>query len=255
MNSKRTYNVPAVSRVLDIFEYLCKKKEASFLEIYKDTEIPKSSTYQILRTLEDRGYVRHIGGMEKYTLGLRFLELGEKTALMIDIRTEAMPILRDLTTKTNETCHLGILDGNEGVYIGKVEGSQPIRLHTWEGRRLPLHCTSLGKILLAWLDEKTLDKKLSELEYIRFTSHTLTNPNDLKKNLKIVKKRGWALDDQENGYHFRCIGVPVFKNDNEVVAAISMTGLDSIFDGERLLELVEEAKKAAHQLSLNIGGI
>ena len=255
MNSKRSYNVPAVSRVLDIFEYLCEKKEASFLNIYQDTQLPKSSTYQILRTLEDRGYVRHVGGMEKYTLGLRFLELGEKTASMIDMRTEAEPILKDLTRRTGETCHLGILDGNEGVYIGKIEGSQPIRLHTWIGKRLPLHCTSLGKILLAWLDEKTLDNKLSELEYTRFTTHTLTTPSELKKNLNIVKERGWALDDQENGYHFRCIGVPVFNNRNDVIAAISMTGLNSVFDGERLLKLVEDAKNAAHQLSLKIGGI
>jgi DNA-binding IclR family transcriptional regulator len=253
MKDKRKYSVPAAVRVLDIFEYLCNKQEATFSEIYQDTGIPKSSAYQILRTLEDRGYVRRAGDMEKFTLGLRLMELGDKTALMMDIRTEAMPTLRELNRKTNETCHLGIVDGNEGVYIGKVEGSQPIRLYTWEGKRLPLHSTSLGKVLLAWLTDEELNDKLSKLDLTQHTPKTITDPQKLIENLYLVREQGWALDDQENEIHFRCIGVPVFNKNKEVIAAISLTGLATVLDGETLSEMVRELKVAAHELSVKVG--
>jgi DNA-binding IclR family transcriptional regulator len=182
------------------------------------------------------------------------LELGDKAGAMIDIRTEAMPTLKELARKTNETCHLGILDGAEGVYIAKVDSNQLARMNTWEGKRLPMHSTALGKILLAWLPMKDLDEIISHLVFTPYTPNTIASPDVFRTHLKKVAKKGWALDDQENVLHFRCVGVPVRDDKNKVIAAISVTGLASNLEGAHLAEIIEEALNAARQLSEKIGG-
>jgi IclR family KDG regulon transcriptional repressor len=253
MDTKRDYNVPAVSRALDILEFLCTNGEASFTGIYTQTGLPKSSAYQILSTLERRGYVRHGGESNKYSLGLRLFELGTQAVSYLEIRTEAMPTLRELLAKTNETCNLGILDGTVGAYLAKLESTQPIRLNSYEGKRLPLHSTAMGKALLAWQKEN-LDKLLQHIELTRFTENTIVEKEKLKENLQLVRDRGWALDDQENEPHIRCVGAPVWDIEGKVCGAISVSGLATRFDGEYLLKLSKDVMTAAKELSEKIGG-
>jgi IclR family KDG regulon transcriptional repressor len=253
METNRDYNVPAVTRALDILEFLSRQKEVTFTEIYTQTGIPKSSAYQILSTLERRGYLRHAGESHKYSLGLRLFELGTQAVSYLDIRTEAMPTLRELVAKTNETCNLGVLDGTAGVYLAKVESNQPVRLNSYEGKRLPLHSTAMGKVLLAWQDEN-LDKLLEDIEFTNFTQNTIVEKPKLKENLQLVRERGWALDDQENEPHIRCVGAPVRDIEGKVCAAISISGLATRFDGEYLFKLSEDVMIAAKKLSEKIGG-
>lgn len=250
---KKAYQVPAVVRTLDILEFLGKSGETSFTEIHTRLKIPKSSAYQILNTLKSRGFIRHAGESPKYSLGFRLFELGMQAVSRLDIRAEAMPLLRDLMLKTKQTCHLAILDEMEGVYLAKVEGKQPIRLNSWEGRRLPLHSTAMGKVLLAWQEEDKLNALLSKIKLSRFTERTITDLAELKKHLRMIRERGWALDDQENEPHIRCLSAPVRSVKGEVVAAIGLSGLASQLDANHLLELPEMIKEAARQLSMKIG--
>jgi len=248
------YQVPAVIRALDILEFLSSQKKATFTEIHTSLGIPKSSAYHILGTLTSRGYVRFAGDSSKYSLGLRLVELGTKSSSFIDMRAEALPLLRELVAKTNETCNLGILDGTEGVYIAKLEGRQPIRLNSWEGMRFPLHCTAMGKVLLAWQEDEKWAEMLPKLKLVRHTKNTITNLNKLSAHLRLVRKQGWALDDQENEDHVRCLGHPVLSFDGQVLGAISISGLATRFDGKYLERLNKEAKNAARRLSENLGG-
>ena len=163
-------------------------------------------------------------------------------------------MLRELVAKTNETCNLGILDGTEGVYIAKLEGRQPIRLNSWEGKRFPLHCTAMGKVLLAWQEDEKRAEMLLKLKLVRHTKNTITNLNKLSANLRLVRKQGWALDDQENEDHVRCLGHPVLSFDGQVLGAISISGLATRFDGIYLERLNKEAKSTARRLSENLGG-
>ena len=250
---QESYQVPAVVRALDILEFLSDRKEATFTEIHTGLGIPKSSAYHILGTLTSRGYIRFAGDSFKYLLGLRLVELGTKSSSFIDIRTEALPLLRELAAKTNETCNLGILDGTEGIYIAKLEGSQPIRLNSWEGKRFPLHCTAMGKVLLAWQDEEKWAEMLPKLKLIRNTKNTITELNKLSVHLRHVRKQGWALDDQENEDHVRCLGHPVLSFDGRVLGAISISGLATRFDGKYVQKLNREAKSVARRLSEKLG--
>ncbi len=251
---QENYQVPAVIRALDVLELLSSQKEATFTEIHTSLGIPKSSAYHILGTLTSRGYVRFAGDSSKYSLGLRLVELGTKTTSFIDLRTEALPLLRELVAKTKETCNLGILDNAEGVYIAKLEGSQPIRLNSWEGKRFPMHCTAIGKVLLAWQDEAKQAEMLPKLKLVRNTKNTITDVNKLAAQLRLVRKQGWALDDQENEDHVRCLGYPVFSFDGRVLGAISISGLATRFDEKYLQKLTQAVQGTARRLSENLGG-
>jgi DNA-binding IclR family transcriptional regulator len=250
----KTYQVPAVVKALDILDYLGKNGESSFTEIHTVLSIPKSSAFQILTTLKSYGYVRHAGNSSKYSLGFRLYDLGTQAVSRLDIREEATPLLYDLMTKTGQMSILGIQDGREGVYLAKAEGNQTIRIHSWEGMRFPLHSTALGKVLLAWKGEEKLDSFLQKAELIRYTDKTIAQAEVLKKHLKQVRKQGWALDDQEDEQNIRCLGAPVLNINGEVVAAVSICGLASEMNGERLKKFPELVKEAARQLSFKIGG-
>jgi IclR family KDG regulon transcriptional repressor len=251
---KKNYQVPAVIRAFDILEFLSRQKGAFFNEIHTSLRIPKSSAYHILGTLTSRGYVRFTGDSSKYSLGLTLVELGTKSASFIDLRAEALPLLKELVAKTNETCNLGILDGNEGVYIAKLEGRQPIRLNSWEGKRFYLHCTAMGKVLLAWQEEEKRAEMLPKLKLVRHTKNTITDLKKLSAHLRLVRKQSWALDNQENEDHVRCLGHPVFSFDGRVLGAISISGLATRFDEKYLQKLNQEVKSTARRLSENLGG-
>jgi DNA-binding IclR family transcriptional regulator len=251
--SKRNYQVPAVERALDILEFLNRIGQASFTEIYTRLGLPKSSVYQILYSLEERGYVRRAGGSANYVLGLKLFEMGNKAVSLVDIRSEAMPVLRELVDQTNETCHLGVLDGLEGVYLAKMEGTRPVRLNSWEGKRMPLHCTAMGKALLAWQNPAQLAHLLDQIELKKSTEYTITQRQNLMENLELVRQRGWALDDQENESHIRCVAAPIHGIDGEVRAAISVSGLANQFDGEYLFKLADKVVSACRRLSSRLG--
>lgn len=251
---KVPYQVPAIVKAFDILSYLAKRNEASFSEIYSELGLPKSTTSQILSTLLSLGCVRKIDYGPNFALGLVLFELGSLAASRLDLRSEAMAVLRTLVTNINETCNLGILDGVEGVYLAKLEGTQPVRLYSWEGKRLHLHCTAIGKVLLTWQEKTEQEKTLKNIELVAHTKNTITKLGSLIKELEIVRKRGWALDDQENEPHIRCVGAPVLSVDGHVMAAISISGLATRFDGEYLSKLVQEVQKAAFQLSERLGG-
>ena len=248
------YRVPAVIRTIDILEFLSRQKEASFTEIHTNLRIPKSTAYHILGTLISRGYLRFTGDSSKYSLGLALVELGTKAASFIDLRAEALPLMEELVTRTNETCNLGILDNDEGVYIAKLEGRQMIRLNSWEGMRFPLHCTAIGKVLLAWQEEDKLSEMLPKIELARHTKNTITDLKKLSAHLRLVREQGWALDDEENEDHVRCIGHPVLSFDGRVLGAISISGLATRFDKKYLQKLNREIKNTASRISENLGG-
>jgi len=252
--TKRDYQVPAVVRAIDILEFIAAKGEVSFTEIFSHLELPKSTTYQILSTLSQRGLVRHEGDSAKYSLGLKLFEMGTQAVARLDVRSEALPVLRELVARTNETCHLGVLDGTEGVYLAKVEGTRPVRLHSWEGKRLHLHRTAMGKALLAWQPPETLRRLLDSIDLPRATANTITDRARLEEHLELVRQRGWALDDQENEPDIRCLGAPVRTIAGGVAAAISISGLASQLDGEYLLELSRLVREAGQELSRKLGG-
>lgn len=250
---KKFYAVSALIKANEILELLLQRGEASFTEIHTTLGHPKSSTYKTISTLESLGFIREIGDSAKYTLGLRLIELGSKAAGQIDLTTEARPLVKQLSTATERTVHLGILDGSEVIYLLKENVHGSISIDTWAGKRVGVHSTAMGKVLLAWRNERDIDTILKKVDLVKLTPNTRVNPDDVKTSLEEVRKRGWATDDEENWKMVRCVAAPVRDNAGKVCAALSVSTLTDLDSYEQMLGITNKVIDMAQELSHRLG--
>jgi IclR family KDG regulon transcriptional repressor len=199
----------------------------SIRDLSDKIQLPKGTTHRLLSSLSYFGYVRQDSNTKNYFLGFKLVELGNLLLSQLDLRKEAEPFLRDLAERTNETVHLVILDQNEIVYLDKLE-TEPntggLRMASRVGSRNPAHSCAVGKVLLADLPEETLERIITEKALSKRTENTITHPKDLKEHLKVVRKQGYAVDDEENERGIRCVGAPVLNETGRTVAAVSISG-------------------------------
>ena len=141
----------------------------------------------------------------------------------MDLVKEATPYLKELVKLCNETVHLGVREEGEVLYLAKEESSQTIRMISYVGKRAPLHCTALGKVLLAHLSTEERKKTLGEKVLRRLTENTITDEEELEKELGKVREQGFALDIEENEKDVRCIAAPIRNYQGKVIAAISIS--------------------------------
>lgn len=215
--------VPALDKIVRICDYLDSHRGATFSQIFQDLNLPKSSTSTLLNALIMHGILRQ--EKNKYYLGLKLHEWGDKSLEQFDIAKIAKPIMSKLRDETNLTCHLGVLDGLYPVYIAKVENDQAIGIRTWIGKKLPLHSSGVGKALIAWLPEEKIDQLIPEEKLTKFTDTTITSKKQLKKELAEIREKGWAYDNQEDVQGVHCIAAPIFDKNGEPIAAISISGV------------------------------
>ena len=156
---------------------------------------------------------------------------------------------------TRLACHLGVLDGSTGIYLAKKESQNAIIVRSWTGKRLSLHSSSLGKVLLAWLPEDHIDALLPTEHLPAFTARTITTRKALKAELEVVRLQGWAFDNQEDVDDVTCIAAPVFNSDQAVVAAISISGVRFQMPEEKIPEYANAVMKAAGMMSEKLCGI
>lgn len=248
-----SYNIPSVTKVNQILDYLAEHGNSTLTEIYVDLDFPKSSTYKLLKTLESLRYIRYESNSQTYLLGLKLLELGSKAADQIDITSIATPILKDLSLKVNRLCHLGVLDGHHVVYVIKTSTNELIKIGTWVGRRIGAHCTAMGKVLLAWKEQDELDLLLKDLELVRMTPNTIVEKDKLRQTLVEVRRNGWSLDDEESTKMVRAVGAPVRDQSGQVCAGLSICTLTEIDNLVELLALKDTAIEAADKISRQLG--
>ena len=246
--------VKSVSRALDIITILSLKKGGlGVTEIANQIDINKSSVYRILSTLVQYGYVEQDGESGRYKLGYKFLEISSKLLESIDLRNEARPFLQQLENQTNEVIHLVVFDQSEVVYIEKLEGNEILRMHSKVGKRAPMHCTSVGKAILAHLPLDVVSSIIDRKGLPVHTDYTIINKDDLFKELEDIRERGYALDLQENEYGITCIAVPIFDYTGQVVSAISISGPTMRMTEERLEQLKQPIIQIGQQISNRLG--
>lgn len=212
----------------------------------------KPTTHRILRTLARRGFLQVDEERGVYTLGLTLLRLGMDFLEQLDVRREALPVLRRLAEETGETVHLGILEGSDVVYIEKVESRQPVRMVSRIGHTMPAASTGLGKAILAFLAPEELEAALPE-QIERRTSRTVTSRAALLADLSAIRDRGYSTDDIENEEGFRCVGAPVFDHEGNVGAGISIAGPEWRVTLDRFPELGALVCEAGRVISAKIG--
>ncbi|WP_045521985.1 IclR family transcriptional regulator [Neobacillus niacini] len=214
-------------------------------EIANQIDFNKSSVYRILSTLVQYGYIEQDEDTSRYKLGYKLLEISSKLLESIDLRAEANPFLQQLEKETNEVIHLVVYDHGEVVYIEKLEGNETLRMHSKVGKRASMHCTSVGKAILAYLPTNDVLDILERKGMAIQTDKTIRKKEDFIKELAKVKQKGYALDLEENEYGITCIAVPIFDHLGKVVAAVSVSG--------PTLRMTEEALTHLQTLMLYIG--
>ena len=246
--------VKSVSRALDIITILSLKKGGlGVTEIANQIDINKSSVYRILSTLVQYGYVEQDEETGRYKLGYKFLEISSRLLDSIDLRGEARPFLQELETETNEAIHLVVYDQAEVVYIEKLEGNETLRMHSKVGKRAPMHCTSVGKAILANLSIETVLTIIEQKGMPVHTVHTIIDKDDLLHELQMVREKGYALDLEENENGITCIAAPIFNHTGKVMAAVSISGPTLRMTDDRLDQLKNRMIQTGLKISNRLG--
>ena len=248
------YQVQVLDRALGILDLLAgESPELGSSEVSERTGLHKSTVHRLLQVLERHRLIEKIALNGKYRLGLKLFELGSKAIAQFDLRERAQPYLKRLVLETGETAHICILDGDRMLSIANVESPRTLRTPSTVGHRTPLHCTSVGKALLAFLSEDEQIDLINQCELIDYTRHTITKPARLKAELKLIRQRGYALDDEEIEEGLRCVGAPVMDHSGRVIAAMSIAGPTFRLTEERIPEVARSVIRAASDLSAELG--
>lgn len=247
--------VQSVDRAITILETLAKNSAGCRItELSNATGLHKSTVYRLLSTLMSRGYVERCLDSENYKLGIRILLLGSSILDRMDLRNIAKPYIQELSRKTKEVVHLSILDDGEAVYIDKVESPyHSIRMYSQIGKRGPLHCTAVGKILLSGLKDIEVEKIMEQKGMKKYTKSTIDNLHQLMEELSRIRERGYAFDEMEHEEGIRCVAVPIYNQSGKVIAAISLSGPIILVTQYRIPELTEDILKTSKEISHQLG--
>ena len=248
---KMNERIKSIDKVLDLLEFLSlNEQETGITEISKKLHVGLSTVHRMLTTLKSRGYVIQNQQTTKYRLGIRLFELGctvQSTKRLAEI---TKPYLRQLSQSTNETANLAILEGKEVIYLAKAESSEVLTTNIKVGIRIPAHCTALGKTLLAFISDREFDSLYKAGEPLSsLTSNSITSLKELKKQLKIIREQGYAIDKEEYKTGVSCFAVPVINKEGTTIAAISITAPASRFKLEKIEEIKNELMTTSKEIS------
>ena len=244
----------SVEKAFVILEFLANKADPIELSaLSRALSINKSTAYRYLTTLESLGYVIKDADTSCYTLGSKALWLASKFLNNLDLRTQAHPILRKLSDETGETVHLAYLDNFEVVYVDKIDGKSPVKMASRIGNRMPAHCTGLGKALMAFLPETEWQKYIDRVGLKYHTRNTITQPKEFFDHLRMIRERGYSIDNSENEEGIRCVALPVRNHEGKVIAAISIAGWVISMTPDRDETLARIGQKYSQLISEKLG--
>lgn len=247
-------SVKSVERALQLLELLGAVDESlGISDLARSSGLAVGTVHRLLNTLNQLGYVEQDVATRKYTLGIRILHLRGAVARRLNLGEQAMPIMKTLMRRVNETVHLAVLSEGEIFYIERIEGLQTQNMYTQIGKRGPVHCTALGKTIMAYLPEHAVDQILADKGMARKTHKTITDPIVFKHELEQIRRQEYAVDDNESELAVRCIAAPIRDYTGSVVAAVSVSGPAVRMRPERDYDLSKEVRWAAQQISVGLG--
>ncbi|MDR7079752.1 DNA-binding IclR family transcriptional regulator [Neobacillus niacini] len=246
--------VKSVDRALTIVSLVSQKKEGvRVTELASQLDLNKSSIFRLLATLVRHGYVEQDSETKKYKLGYKPLELSAILLESIDLRSQAKTFLKELETITNEVIHLVLFNDGEVIYIEKLEGNETLRTHSRVGRRAPLHCTSVGKVILANLTESEVNDLLERNGMPKHTENTITDKESFMVELKKIRNQGYGIESEENEPGITCLAAPIFNNEGDITAAVSISGPSIRMADDRLEELKSYIISTGEKISSRLG--
>jgi DNA-binding IclR family transcriptional regulator len=242
---KKYFHINSLEKGIRVLELLAEKQELTVTKVGEALGINRAGSHRFLATLRELGYVRK-NEDSRYQLTFKILELGMKFANRFEVRRVARPFMQELSEMFNETVNLGFWDGEIVVHLDRVESREILRMELGIGTRAPAYCTGLGKAVLAHLPNEERERFLKRIKLVRYTPNTITKRGKLLEELKAVRERGYAIDNEELAVGLRCIAAPVFDYTLLPSPASRMT--DGIVS-----EMEKEVRRVCTGLSKSLG--
>lgn len=251
-----TRAVPAVSRALDILELFFERETISAPEITERLGLPRTTVHELVSTLVARSYlVAEAGQPTRYRLGVRLFQLGGQFAEHVDLAREGQSVAQDVAAECDETVHVAVLEDTDVYYVAKVDSTHPVRMVSAVGRRLPAHCTAVGKVLLAALPTDALASRYGGGggKLAAMTPRSITSLSRLRSQLDDVRAGGLAYDDCESNDAVCCVAAPVRDHADTVVAAMSISVPSLRWNRSSQREWSNLVRQGAEDLSQRLG--
>ncbi len=246
--------IQSVARALEILECFDDSTEVlGISEIAERMNLSKSTVFGLVSTLHKKGYLEQDVVDKRYKLGIRLFELGHLYSLRLNIINEAMPYCEKLSQKYNATVHIGTRDGNEIIYIAKVNRPDSFVVFSQVGKRAPLYCTGVGKGILAFLDEQEIRDYAYQTKYIKYTDNTISNATALINELEKIRINGYSTDSEEIVPGLRCVSAPIFDRNKKPIAAISLSMIGNAMNDESVEIISKELMSVTNQISRRLG--
>lgn len=242
-----------LERALAVLSHFSHARPELRLADFAPLGLHKSTLYRLLEVMRAQRLVELDPATGQYRLGLRLFELGMLAVGRLELARSAQRSLDALVERTGETAHLGVLDGLDVVSIGRAESTHALRMPGALGRRSPAHGSAIGKVLLAHLPESAQKGLLARASFPAVTRRTLVRPDQVLRELRAVRQRGYAIDDEEIYPGVRCVGAPVRDHSGEVVAGVSASGPTTRLPREHFPRIAAEVLKAAAEISKRLG--
>jgi DNA-binding IclR family transcriptional regulator len=219
--------IAVMGKIFSVVEYLServdKQRDVPFTQIFKELPYSRSTVHRILYSLEKLDYVEKVGAASHYRLTRKFFDLSEQAVNYCRLQALARPILQNLLTIHAETVNIGVLDGAQITYLYVQQSPFALCVASSVGDHNPVHCTAIGKAILAFLPPSRVDRILAEYPPIKKTPNTITRRTQFMRELASVRERGIAFDLEENSHGVTCVAAPLFQA-GKVIAACSMSG-------------------------------
>lgn len=248
------YLINSIQRAFDILElYDRNKRELGISEIARRLNLHKSMVHRIVSTLQNKGVLEQNPDNGKYRLGLKLYSLGLVFHDDNELIVLSEPSLKSLTDKTGETSNLVMLDGSMAVYVAQRESGRMIRMFTKPGVQVYPHSSGAGKVLLSELGDDEIQTVIEKNGLHRYTDNTITSKDELIKELRVIRERGYAIDNGEREEGVMCIAAPVRDRHGIITASISISGPLHRFGKERIGALVQSLVEEARATSGRLG--
>jgi DNA-binding IclR family transcriptional regulator len=239
---------------IDALLFLADRKSAGVTELASSLKVNKSTAFRILNTFMEDNMVEKNKDTLKYRLGPAILRLSEQYYHNFNIIESARPVMEKLAAEIHESIHLCILSNNSAVVIEQMMSSSRLLVNAKVGNSEPLHCSSVGKCLLAFTSEENREKMIDGISFSVFTGKTIKDRNRLNEEIKRVQELGYAIDDEELSEHVRCVAVPVFDERGMCIHSLGASGAASRMTDEKIERIVPLLLKAAKSIVIRKGG-
>lgn len=253
-SAKEGNSLKSVERALQILEtFTLDQYELTAAEIAQRVSLPKGSIYRFLSVLLKQRFLVRDLQTRKYRLGIKVFELGSIVWKGMNLRRVALPLMEDLSKWSGETVHLGVRDGHEVVSIEGAESDQSLRIVLPVGKRVCLHSTGIGKAILAFLPDKEIEEILNQKGLPAFTPNTIRDRGRLWEEIKTIRNRGYAVDNEENEIGIRCVAAPIRDYSGRVIASMSISGPSIRITDEKIPLFAQRVIEACEAISRNLG--